>query len=201
MAELMIAGFKILKDYLDPAGQQAVVSAVREVVRQAPLFAPVTPRGKPMSVRMTAAGNCGWISDRKGYRYSATHPEGHHWPKIPKTVLDIWEDVSGIERAPECCLVNFYGEGARMGLHQDKDEACFDYPVVSVSLGDDGLFRMGGAARSDKTQSVWLKSGDVVVMAGDARLAHHGVDRIRFGSSALLEHGGRLNLTLRVVAP
>ena len=113
--------------------------------------------------------------------------------------MDIWNGVSGVERRPECCLVNFYGEGARMGMHQDKDEGSFDYPVVSVSLGDDGLFRMGSRERGGKTQSLWLQSGDVVVMGGDARLAHHGVDRIRFGSSSLLDGGGRLNLTLRVV--
>lgn len=86
-----------------------------------------------------------------------------------------------------------------MGMHQDKDEASFEWPVVSISLGDQGLFRMGGPERGGKTASVWLRSGDVVVMGGAARLAHHGVDRIRFGSSSLLERGGRLNLTLRVV--
>ncbi|MEM7568497.1 MAG: alpha-ketoglutarate-dependent dioxygenase AlkB [Pseudomonadota bacterium] len=178
-----------------------VYNAVREVVRQAPLVHPVTPRGQPMSVRMTAAGDFGWITDRKGYRYAATHPQGMTWPPIPACIVDVWEALSGTSRTPECCLVNFYGEGARMGLHQDKDEQSFDWPVVSISLGDDGLFRMGGPNRGGKTQSVWLQSGDVVVMGGDARLAHHGVDRIRFRSSSLLEQGGRLNLTLRVVTP
>ena len=152
-----------------------------------------------MSVRMTAAGQFGWISDRAGYRYEARHPAGMPWPSIPEPVLAIWDALSGVDRQPECCLINFYGEGARMGLHQDKDEADFDFPVLSVSLGDDGLFRMGGAARSDRTQSLWLQSGDVVVMGGAARLAFHGVDRIRFGSSSLLAQGGRINLTLRVV--
>ena len=201
MTLLRIAGFDIHKRYLVAAEQKALVVLLREVARKAPFFAPVTPRGKPMSVRMTAAGDYGWITDSKGYRYSATHPDGQSWPPIPEPVLRIWLALSGVTRAPECCLVNYYGEGARMGLHQDKDEGSFDWPVVSISLGDEGLFRMGSAERGGKTQSVWLQSGDVVVMGGEARLAHHGVDRIRFGSSSLLEKGGRLNLTLRVVQP
>ncbi|WP_300032912.1 alpha-ketoglutarate-dependent dioxygenase AlkB [uncultured Roseobacter sp.] len=197
--QMSIAGFEIYKGFLNRKACQTVLTALRGVVRQAPLFVPVTPRGQQMSVRMTAAGDFGWITDRRGYRYSATHPEGGAWPPIPDPVLKIWNEVSGVTRQPECCLINYYGEGARMGLHQDKDEAGFDWPVVSVSLGDDGLFRMGGTERGGKTQSVWLESGDVVVMGGAARLAYHGVDRIRFGSSSLLENGGRLNLTLRVV--
>ena len=199
MTLLETAGFKIHKGYLDPHAQETVLAAIRSVVQQAPLFEPITPSGKPMSVRMSAAGAFGWITDRKGYRYAREHPSGQAWPPIPGPILDIWRDVSGVDRAPECCLINFYGEGARMGLHQDKDESSFDWPVVSISLGDDGMFRMGGPDRRDKTRSVWLQSGDVVVMGGAARLAHHGVDRIRFGSSSLLEKGGRLNLTLRVV--
>ena len=197
--QMSIAGFEIHKGLLDRTACEALVQDLRDVVRQAPFFEPVTPRGKPMSVRMTAAGQYGWITDRAGYRYSKTHPAGMSWPPIPESVLQIWRGVSGTDRVPECCLINYYGEGARMGMHQDKDEAGFDWPVVSVSLGDDGLFRMGGVERGGKTQSVWLESGDVVVMGGAARLAHHGVDRIRFGSSSLLENNGRLNLTLRVV--
>ena len=199
MTQVTVAGFVIHKGFLDKDAQKQVLEAVRGIVRHAPLVAPVTPRGKPMSVRMTAAGEFGWITDRRGYRYDAKHPNGSAWPPIPDLIIDIWNGVSGVARRPECCLVNFYGEGARMGMHQDKDEGSFDYPVVSVSLGDDGLFRMGARERSGKTQSVWLQSGDVVVMGGDARLAHHGVDRIRFRSSSLLQGGGRLNLTLRVV--
>ena len=197
--QMSIAGFEIHKGLLDRTACEELVQDLRDVVRQAPFFEPVTPRGKPMSVRMTAAGQYGWITDRAGYRYSKTHPAGMSWPPIPESVLQIWRGVSGTDRVPECCLINYYGEGARMGMHQDKDEAGFDWPVVSVSLGDDGLFRMGGVERGGKTQSVWLESGDVVVMGGAARLAHHGVDRIRFGSSSLLENNGRLNLTLRVV--
>lgn len=199
MTQLKVAGFDVHKGFLDINAQREVLSAVREVVAAAPLFTPVTPRGKAMSVRMTAAGDFGWISDRRGYRYSPVHPDGQSWPPVPDCILGIWRDLTGAARAPECCLVNFYGEGARMGLHQDRDEADFKWPVLSVSLGDDGLFRMGGTERSGRTHSVWLQSGDVVVMGGDARRAYHGVDRIRFGSSGLLEKGGRLNLTLRVV--
>ncbi|WP_227269224.1 alpha-ketoglutarate-dependent dioxygenase AlkB family protein [Roseobacter weihaiensis] len=199
MAHLSVAGFEIYKGYLDSGAQDRLVTAVRDVVRDAPLVRPVTPRGQPMSVQMTAAGQYGWITDRQGYRYASKHPRGTPWPAIPEPVLAVWRALSGVDRHPECCLVNFYGEGARMSLHQDRDEASYDWPVLSISLGDDGLFRMGGAMRGGKTQSVWLHSGDVVVMGGDARLAHHGVDRIRFGSCSLLENGGRLNLTLRVV--
>lgn len=199
MAHLTVAGFDIHSGYLSLAAQRTLLEQVRGAVRAAPFVSPVTPRGKPMSVRMTAAGRYGWITDRQGYRYAPLHPRGTPWPEIPEAALDIWRDLTGLERMPECCLINYYGEGARMGLHQDKDEASYDWPVVSVSLGDDGLFRMGGTQRGGKTQSIWLQSGDVVLMGGDARLAHHGVDRIRFGSSTLMPKGGRLNLTLRVV--
>lgn len=199
MTHIKVAGFDIYAGYLNQRAQNDLLSAVRDIVRVAPLVNPVTPQGKPMSVRMSAAGKYGWITDRGGYRYAPKHPNGTEWPPIPTPILKIWQDLSGVDRLPECCLVNFYGQGARMGMHQDNDEASFEWPVVSVSLGDDGLFRMGGPVRGGKTQSVWLGSGDVVVMGGAARKAYHGVDRIRFGTSTLLEKGGRLNLTLRVV--
>jgi alkylated DNA repair protein (DNA oxidative demethylase) len=179
--------------------QRSVLQAVRGVVRAAPFFRPDTPSGKPMSVRMTAAGQFGWYSDRKGYRYVPRHPAGQAWPAIPDDVLTIWDSVTALKRKPECCLINYYGPDAKMGLHQDKDEVDYRWPVVSVSLGDAALFRMGNVARGGKTESVWLESGDVVVMGGDARLTYHGVDRIRSGSSTLLPKGGRINLTLRVV--
>ena len=152
-----------------------------------------------MSVRLTAAGDFGWFSDQHGYRYVKQHPTGVNWPEIPGPIMAIWRVVAGEVPDPECCLVNFYGEGARMGLHQDRDEANFDWPVVSISLGDDALFRVGGTERGGKTESIWLQSGDVAVMSGAARLNYHGIDRIKFGSSSLLKEGGRLNVTLRVV--
>lgn len=197
---VMVRGFALHRGWLDAAAQQALLTALRGVAAEAPLFTPETRRGQAMSVRMTSAGRLGWVSDRRGYRYEPCHPvTGRPWPAIPPEVLAIWRGVTGLARDPEACLINYYGEGARMGLHQDKDEGDFRWPVVSVSLGDDGLFRMGGEARGGPTASVWLSSGDVVVMGGPARLAHHGVDRIRFGSSTLLPQGGRLNLTLRCV--
>ena len=199
MSVVKIRDFVIHKGLLDRDLQEALVVDVRAIVEAAPLFSPQTRFGKAMSVRMTSAGEFGWYSDRTGYRYRRTHPSGVAWPAIPASVLEIWEQVSGVDRAPECCLVNFYGEGARMGMHQDRDEAGFEWPVVSISLGDSALFRIGNEARGGKTESIWLESGDVAVMGGPARLLHHGVDRIKPGSSTLLHKGGRINLTLRVV--
>ncbi|WP_225028114.1 alpha-ketoglutarate-dependent dioxygenase AlkB family protein [Xinfangfangia pollutisoli] len=201
MAEpIEIRGFRLWPGWLDRAAQEAMVQDLRGVVAAAPLVAPVTPGGRQMSVRMTAAGRLGWVTDRRGYRYAPRHPQGMDWPPIPASVLAVWRGVTGLARDPDCCLVNFYGEGARMGLHQDKDEGDFSFPVVSISLGDEALFRLGGVDRAEGTQSLWLRSGDVLEMGGPARLAWHGVDRIRPGTSTLLPQGGRINLTLRVVA-
>lgn len=199
MTVLKLRGFDIHKSLLDAAAQERLVAAVRDVVAVAPFFQPDTPYGKPMSVRMTAAGSYGWYADKSGYRYVSAHPSGRPWPLIPADVLTIWRQVTGLDRQPECCLINYYGSDAKMGLHQDKDEASFEWPVVSISLGDEALFRIGNTTRGGKTESIWLQSGDVVVMGGEARLTYHGVDRIRAGSSKLLPKGGRINLTLRVV--
>lgn len=179
--------------------QDALVAQIRSIARAAPLFSPTVPSGKPMSVRITSAGEYGWVSDTRGYRYARHHPDGAGWPAIPEDVLNIWTSLSGSNRMPQSCLVNFYDGSARMGMHQDKDEADLSEPVVSVSLGDMALLRIGHTSRGGSTESIWLESGDVVVMGGEARLAYHGIDRIRFGSSKLLSNGGRLNLTLRVV--
>jgi alkylated DNA repair protein (DNA oxidative demethylase) len=183
---------------LDPEAQAAMVEDIRAVVAAAPLFHPETKRGRKMSVRMTSAGQVGWVSDRRGYRYDPSHPSGVAWPPIPESVLAVWRAVSGDPADPDCCLVNYYAEGARMGLHQDRDETDFAHPVVSISLGDEALFRIGNLARGGTTESVWLRSGDVLVMGGAARLLHHGIDRVKPGTSMLLRDGGRLNLTLRV---
>jgi alkylated DNA repair protein (DNA oxidative demethylase) len=199
MTKLRLRGFELQKPYLDGAAQRQLIECLRPVLRAAPLFSPEVPGGGKMSVRMTSAGAFGWISDQDGYRYEDRHPSGRTWPEIPREILKIWSDVTGLEREPDCCLINYYGEGARMGLHQDKDEADFSFPVVSISLGDDGLLRIGNQSRGGKTDTVWLNSGDVVLMGGEARLTYHGVDRIRFKSSRLLPKGGRINLTLRVV--
>ncbi|MGU9980911.1 alpha-ketoglutarate-dependent dioxygenase AlkB family protein [Phreatobacter sp. HK31-P] len=187
--------------YLDPAGQRDLVETLRSLIARAPLFQPVMPRsGRPFSVRMTNLGALGWVSDRAGYRYQPLHPEtGEPWPAIPASILAIWEVVAGYPHLPEACLVNWYGPGARMGLHQDRDEEDLAAPVVSISLGETGLFRIGGTERGGKTASVKLASGDVLVFGGAARLAHHGVDRILPGTSTLLKDGGRINLTLRRV--
>ena len=183
---------------LDEDAQAAMLADLRDVARAAPFRQYETPGGHKMSVRMTSAGDVGWMTDRKGYRYSKRHGDGGAWPEIPASVLDVWRAVSGVDRDPDSCLVNFYGEGARMSLHQDKDEAELRWPVVSISLGDPGLFRVGGQARTDPTKSRWLMSGDVAVLSGDARLAYHGIDRIKFGEGGLLPDGGRINVTLRV---
>jgi len=196
---LDVKGVRVLQRFLAPGAQRALVDDIRGIVSRAPLFRPVTPGGRPMSVRMTAAGDFGWVSDRAGYRYAARHPEGTAWPPIPESVLSVWAAVAGVEVAPECCLVNHYDAKARMGMHQDRDEARLDLPVVSISLGDAALFRVGTATRGGPTRSVWLRSGDVAVLAGPARLAHHGIDRIAPDSSDLLPGGGRIHLSLRVV--
>ncbi|MDJ0995089.1 MAG: alpha-ketoglutarate-dependent dioxygenase AlkB [Dinoroseobacter sp.] len=194
-----IRGADVYKGALNRAAQEELLALVRKIVQAAPLYQPVMPSGRKMSVRMSAAGEFGWVSDAKGYRYASVHPLGMPWPAIPELILRLWDQVSGCSRHPECCLINFYSPDARMGMHQDNDERDFTAPVVSISLGDDGLFRVGNTTRGGKTESLWLRSGDIVVLGGEARLAHHGIDRIRAGSSDLLQNGGRLNLTLRVV--
>jgi alkylated DNA repair protein (DNA oxidative demethylase) len=194
-----VGGIIVHSGHLEGPAQRELLDQVRKVVRAAPLFRPETARGKQMSVRMTSAGAFGWISDRHGYRYERAHPAGMAWPAIPPVALDVWRAVSGVDRDPQSCLINFYDADAKMGMHQDRDEADMEMPVVSISLGDDGLLRVGGVHRGGKTQSLWLRSGDVAVMGGDSRLNRHGIDRIRAGTSTLLPKGGRINLTLRVV--
>ncbi|MCC5779896.1 alpha-ketoglutarate-dependent dioxygenase AlkB [Nitratireductor sp. B36] len=191
-----------LPEYLDRPAQEALLGEIRAVVREAPLFVPAMPRtGKEMSVRMTNCGALGWVTDKeRGYRYQETHPvTGKPWPAIPESLLALWNEVADFPAPPQACLVNHYTDGAKMGLHQDRDEEAFAAPVVSVSLGDACLFRVGGTKRSDKTLSVKLQSGDVVVLGGAGRLAFHGVDRIYPGTSTLLSAPGRINLTLRRV--
>ncbi len=196
-------GVRHLPGYLDRAAQEALLEDVRAVVGAAPLYVPAMPRtGKEMSVRMTNCGALGWVTDKeRGYRYQPVHPvTGNPWPPIPEALLRIWRDVAAYPLEPEACLINFYSAEAKMGMHQDRDEADFAAPVVSISLGDDCLFRVGGPKRADKAVSFRLQSGDVVVLGGESRRAFHGVDRIYPDTSTLLRKGGRINLTLRRVS-
>lgn len=195
-------GIRHIPGFLDREKQEALVESIRVVVTEAPLFVPAMPRtGKPMSVRMTNCGPLGWVTDKeRGYRYQAEHPvTGKPWPAMPDILLDIWRTVSGTSKEPEACLVNFYADDARMGLHQDRDEKDLETPVVSISLGGSCLFRVGGTERNDGTLSFKLASGDIVVLGGEGRLAYHGVDKIYPNTSKLLKNGGRINLTLRRV--
>lgn len=197
-------GLNYHPDFIDRASQVQLVASIREIVAESPLFVPVMPRtGKEMSVRMTNCGPLGWVTDKdRGYRYQPNHPvTGKPWPAIPAMLLDIWDKVSGSGKPPEACLVNFYDDSARMGLHQDRDEKDLEAPVLSVSLGNTCLFRVGGTDRKDPTMSLKLKSGDVFVIGGPGRLCYHGVDRIYPATSTLLKNGGRINLTLRRVNP
>jgi len=200
----MIPGFRHLPGYLDGGRQNDLLEALRAVAAAAPFYRPVMPRsGRPFSVEMTNAGPLGWLSDKNGYRYVPCHPvTGRPWPEIPGDLTVLWQALEAFQAPPECCLINRYaGEKARMGLHQDRDERVFEAAVVSVSLGDSAVFRLGGKARRDPTRSLKLHSGDVVVLSGEARLAFHGIDRVLGGSSRLLRGGGRLNVTLRRVNP
>ena len=195
------AGAVYVPGALAPQLQQDLLEIVRTIIAAAPLFTPVMPRtGKPLSVRMTNCGPLGWVSDREGYRYQPTHPQtGQPWPEMPALLLDAWRELGSTDVPPQACLINYYAADARMSLHQDRDEEDFAAPVVSLSLGDTALFRIGGTRRADKTKSFRLASGDGFVLGGAARLAFHGVDRILPGTSTLLEEGGRFNLTLRRV--
>jgi alkylated DNA repair protein (DNA oxidative demethylase) len=195
-----MAGLRLVPGYLDRQAQHAALAGLRQIIAQAPLYTPYVQGGKPMSVKMTNCGPLGWLTDVRGYRYDPLHPEtGNPWPPMPAFLLAAWHDLADYPHPPEACLVNVYGPQARMGLHQDRDEEDFSAPVVSLSLGDTCLFRIGGNKRSDPTHSFRLASGDALVLGGEARLAFHGVDRIMAGTSVLLPEGGRINLTLRRV--
>lgn len=195
--------------WLDGEARALLAGEVADVLAAAPAFTPRMPRtGKPFSVRMSNAGPLGWVSDARGYRYQPTHPEtGAPWPPLPPTVLGAWDALSGYPHPPEACLINLYAPGARMGLHQDRDETELAAPVVSLSLGAPALFRYGGVARGGPTRSVRLQPGDALVMGGPARLAFHGIDRILPAGDLLgpeealpgLPPGWRCNLTIRRV--
>ncbi len=200
----LLNGIRHLPGYLDRTAQEDLVGIIRRIVAEAPLYTPVMPgTGKPMSVRMTNCGSLGWVTDKeRGYRYQSTHPAtGKPWPAIPAELMVLWEKLAGYKEPPQACLVNFYSDEAKMGLHQDRDEKELAAPVLSISLGNTCLFRVGGLDRKDPTGSFKLSSGDIVLLGGEGRLAFHGVDRIYAGTSTLLKNGGRINLTLRRVNP
>ncbi|WP_299175129.1 alpha-ketoglutarate-dependent dioxygenase AlkB [uncultured Brevundimonas sp.] len=193
-----VEGFRLWPAALDAQAQVDLVAEVFARLEEAPLYRPQTPGGRPFSVQMSNFGPLGWVSDRGGYRYQPTHPQtGRAWPAIPAVLLDLWNDAVGGPRPPDACLVNLYREGAKMGLHQDRDEADLGAPVLSVSLGDTAMFRIG-PAQGGRTTTLKLESGDLCALTGPARLARHGIDRVLEGSSRLIPGGGRLNLTLRV---
>ena len=196
---MQINGFRLIPQALDAMVQAELTREVLAALERAPLVKPITPRGKPMSVEQSSFGPLGWITDARGYRYEPVHPlTGAPWPPMPALLSELWRRHAGPGAPePDSCLINLYRQGARMGLHQDADEDDMDAPVLSISLGDTALFRLGGPARGGATRTVRLASGDVCVLAGAARLAFHGVDRILAGSSRLVPGGGRINLTLR----
>lgn len=210
----LLQGCRHLAAELDGAGRLALRDAAEALLTSAPLMRPMAPWGKPLSVAMSNAGALGWVTDRSGYRYQATHPDtGAAWPPIPTLLLEIWARVLGpVAPQPDCCLINHYPPGARLGLHKDDTEAELTHPVLSVSLGDAATFRIGGLRRRDPTRSLTLESGDVFLLSGEGRLAYHGVDRVKRRTPNLLdgrplfdkgdgEGGGRLSFTLRVAGP
>ena len=196
------SGFAHYPLYFDAAQQSELINAVRDGVKHAPFFVPRMPRtGTPMSVVMSNFGKLGWVTDKeKGYRYDPIHPvTGKPWPAMPKLLKDLWDEVTDYPVQPEACLINWYREGSKMGAHIDNDEQDAKAPVVSISLGDPAIFRMGGPKRGGPTQGLKLFSGDVVVMAGESRFCYHSVSKIFYGESALVPKGGRINLTMRRV--
>lgn len=197
-APAALPGFRLWPGQLDADEQAALLADVRQGLETAPLYRPVTPGGRPFSVRMSNFGALGWVSDRTGYRYQPTHPAtGAPWPAIPARLLSLWDALTGWPTPPDACLINLYQGEAKMGLHQDRDERDLTAPVMSISLGDTAVFRIGPAG-GGPTRTVRLTSGDVCALTGPARLARHGIDRLLSGSSRLLPGGGRVNLTLRV---
>lgn len=199
-----IYGFDYFPNYYSRLEQEDLLNDIRHIVKEAPLITPIMPKtGKEMSVRQTNCGELGWVTDKEqGYRYQKNHPiTGKAWPDIPQSLQNLWQKLSGFPQPAEACLINFYAPQARMGMHQDKDEMELNAPVISISLGDSCLFRIGTTEKQGKTHSIRLNSGDVIKFGGKARLAYHGVDRIYPNTSTLLKVPGRVNLTLRRILP
>jgi alkylated DNA repair protein (DNA oxidative demethylase) len=199
--ELLGAGAVVLRGFAIPS-EREVLDGLRDVVAQTPFRHMVTPGGGfRMSVAMTNCGSFGWVTDKTGYRYDAVDPEtAKHWPRMPASFLQVAEDAAANAGfpsfKPDACLINRYEPGARLSLHQDRNERDFLQPVVSVSLGIPAIFLFGGSKRADKTIRVPLEHGDVVVWGGPARLRYHGVVPLKAGHHPLLG-GQRINLTFR----
>jgi alkylated DNA repair protein (DNA oxidative demethylase) len=198
--EVMADGAVLLRGFARTM-QDDLLRALDEITAQAPFRHMSTPGGFEMSVAMTNCGNCGWITDRSGYRYGADDPvSGKAWPAMPPVFRGLAGQAAAqggfAGFAPDACLINRYQPGARMSLHQDRDETDFSAPIVSVSLGLPAIFMFGGAKRSDKPARYRLEHGDVVVWGGPSRLFFHGVAPLADGEHPLLGRK-RINLTFR----
>ncbi|WP_315706222.1 MULTISPECIES: DNA oxidative demethylase AlkB [unclassified Bradyrhizobium] len=198
--EQLAVGAVLLRGFARPR-QHELVAAIQTITAQAPFRRMFTPGGHQMSVAMTNCGEVGWITDRSGYRYDAIDPDsGRPWPSMPPLLRDLAEQAAAEAGfagfAPDACLINCYEPGAKMSLHQDRDERNMGAPIVSVSLGLPATFLFGGLKRSDKPQRYRLAHGDVVVWGGPARLAFHGVAPLADGEHGLLGRR-RINLTFR----
>ena len=179
----------------------ALLAAIDEIAAQAPFRRMVTPGGFEMSVAMTNCGAAGWVTDRTGYRYKAHDPYGGApWPAMPAGFLALADEAASAAGfatfVPDACLINRYEPGTKLSLHQDKDEADYAHPIVSVSLGLPATFQFGGPKRGDPVRKVALEHGDVVVWGGPSRLFHHGVLTLKSGEHPLTGRR-RFNLTLR----
>jgi alkylated DNA repair protein (DNA oxidative demethylase) len=198
--EAIAEGAVLLRGFAGPV-EGELITALREIVAQAPFRHMLTPGGHQMSVAMTNCGSAGWVTDRRGYRYDGADPQsGKAWPPMPPSFRALAEQAArdaGFDRfAPDACLINRYQPGARMSLHQDRDEGDFGAPIVSVSLGLPAIFLFGGLKRSDKTQRYRLEHGDIAVWGGPARLVFHGIAPLADGEHAVLGRQ-RINLTFR----
>jgi DNA oxidative demethylase len=200
--EAMAEGAVLLRGFARPFEAELLL-ALRAIVKQSPFRHLITPGGHRMSVAMTNCGSVGWVSDATGYRYDAVDPESKQpWPEMPPVLRRLAAnaaDNAGFgEFVPEACLINRYVPGAKLSLHQDKDELDFAAPIVSVSLGLPAIFLFGGLKRADKTARYRLEHGDVVVWGGPSRLFFHGVAPLADGEHAVMRRQ-RINLTFRKV--
>ena len=197
-------GFFLLKSRLTKVVQQEVLAAARIVVKQAPLFRPSMPSGQSFNYSMTNCGDLGWVADRHGYRYQQTHPHTFKvFPAMPQMIrnlaIAIAKETGNNDFHPQSCLINLYGKGEKLGMHQDKTEENLSAPIISVSLGDSGIFVLGGLLRTDETRQYIVQSGDIIVLSGESRNYFHSFKGIVPNTSNLLKNGGRLNLTIRQV--